>query len=158
MNDDPGSGVGNRIREMVEEILRTLPRPLTNDVTDDVLCAVESTPHWRTQFDELCSESSQQTVCQHLGYAVSSALGHPDQLGRIRNPRNGLCDSYTRLDVPEDASPDTHEDREQPVPIAPVNLILHGPPGTGKTFSTAEEAVKLCGEPVPEDREVLMQA
>ena len=37
-----------------------------------------------------------------------------------------------------------------------TNLILFGPPGTGKTFSTAAEAVKLCGEPVPEDRDDLM--
>ena len=38
----------------------------------------------------------------------------------------------------------------------PTNLILYGPPGTGKTFATAAEAVRLCGEPVPHDREELM--
>ena len=44
-------------------------------------------------------------------------------------------------------------------PALPENLILHGPPGTGKTYSTAEEAVRLCGEqvPKPKDREALMQ-
>ena len=44
-------------------------------------------------------------------------------------------------------------------PISPENLILHGPPGTGKTYSTAKEAVRLCGEQVPEpkDRKALMQ-
>lgn len=40
--------------------------------------------------------------------------------------------------------------------MIPENLILFGPPGTGKTFSTAAEAVRLCGEPVPEDRDDLM--
>jgi len=39
-----------------------------------------------------------------------------------------------------------------------MNLILYGPPGTGKTFKTAAEAVRLCGEPVPEDRAELMAA
>ena len=54
--------------------------------------------------------------------------------------------------------PPTHaEDRERPMPISPVNLIFYGPPGTGKTFCTAAEAVRLCGEPVPEDRDALMQ-
>lgn len=37
-----------------------------------------------------------------------------------------------------------------------TNLILYGPPGTGKTFNTAAEAVRLCGEPVPNDRTELM--
>lgn len=36
------------------------------------------------------------------------------------------------------------------------NLILYGPPGTGKTFSTTAEAVRLCGEDVPTDRDALM--
>lgn len=40
----------------------------------------------------------------------------------------------------------------------PTNLILYGPPGTGKTYSAAAEAVRLCGEPVPEDRNELMAA
>lgn len=38
-----------------------------------------------------------------------------------------------------------------------VNLILYGPPGTGKTYRTAVEAVRLCGEAVPEDRNELME-
>lgn len=40
--------------------------------------------------------------------------------------------------------------------MLPENLILFGPPGTGKTYRTAAEAVRLCGEPVPEDRDDLM--
>lgn len=38
----------------------------------------------------------------------------------------------------------------------PINLILYGPPGTGKTYATAVEAIRLCGEPVPQDREGVM--
>ena len=43
------------------------------------------------------------------------------------------------------------------MPIPPLNLVLYGPPGTGKTFLTAAEAVRLCGEPLQDDREALMQ-
>ena len=56
-----------------------------------------------------------------------------------------------------DVSPDSLKESERTMPISPTNLILHGPPGTGKTFSTAEVAVRLCGEQVDKDREVLMQ-
>ena len=41
--------------------------------------------------------------------------------------------------------------------VNPTNLILCGPPGTGKTYRTALEAVRLCGESAPEDRDELME-
>ena len=52
---------------------------------------------------------------------------------------------------------DLREDDAESMPIPPLNLVLYGPPGTGKTFLTAAEAVRLCGEPVPEDRKALMR-
>ena len=63
-----------------------------------------------------------------------------------------------QLDTKRNLPPDNKEAPERPMPISPMNLILYGPPGTGKTFSTSGEAVRLCGEPVPEDREAVMQA
>lgn len=49
-------------------------------------------------------------------------------------------------------------DRKVAPPMKPTNLILFGPPGTGKTYATAAEAVRLCGEEVPDDRDALMKA
>lgn len=57
----------------------------------------------------------------------------------------------------EPATPIVNQERENAMPMQPENLILYGPPGTGKTYSTTEEAVRLCGEDVPESREVLME-
>ncbi len=34
------------MRELVEEVLETLPRPLGEDVIDDVFCAIESRSDW----------------------------------------------------------------------------------------------------------------
>lgn len=46
--------------------------------------------------------------------------------------------------------PDSELDQDQP-----LNLILYGAPGTGKTYLTSELAVKICDGVVPESREAL---
>ena len=39
----------------------------------------------------------------------------------------------------------------------PKNIILHGPPGTGKTYETVKMAVELCGVSVPDDDRAALQ-
>ena len=39
----------------------------------------------------------------------------------------------------------------------PKNIILHGPPGTGKTYETVKMAVELCGVSVPYDNRAALQ-
>lgn len=49
---------------------------------------------------------------------------------------------------------DAEPEREEPSAVMsadPVNLILHGPPGTGKTFRTVAEAVRLARGLAPDD-------
>jgi len=38
-----------------------------------------------------------------------------------------------------------------------LNQILYGPPGTGKTYHTINEALTLCGYPIPENREAALE-
>ncbi len=40
----------------------------------------------------------------------------------------------------------------------PINLIIYGAPGTGKTYGTAEYALKLCGKDIPADRKSVMSS
>lgn len=69
-----------------------------------------------------------------------------DRLGMASVPPHALS-SPTELSQVESPSHMTQ---------SPTNLILFGPPGTGKTWSTAEEAVRLCDGDAPRDRDVLM--
>lgn len=39
-----------------------------------------------------------------------------------------------------------------------LNSIIYGAPGTGKTYGTAEYALRITGTPVPDDRKELMKA
>ena len=57
--------------------------------------------------------------------------------------------------VDDDAQP-TLAKKDHVKVTAPINLILHGPPGTGKTYATAAKALQLCGAEIPDDRDALM--
>jgi 5-methylcytosine-specific restriction protein B len=47
---------------------------------------------------------------------------------------------------------DLSDNQEKQTMPKPTNLILYAPPGTGKTYSTVQEAVALCHGSAPEDR------
>lgn len=74
----------------------------------------------------------------------------PDIANKIGVPANGGVQETTKQ--VENTMAIAQQDER---PTA-TNLILYGPPGTGKTYCTAAEAVRLCGEEVPEDRDDLM--
>ena len=101
---------------------------------------------------------------------VARQYAHP-KLGALPNSefKGGINETVKKLEElgfrvidtmkPSDRGSSQDESTGYSEPISPENLILHGPPGTGKTYFTAEEAVRPCGEqvPEPEDREALMQ-
>ena len=113
-------------------------------------------------------------ICQALAGSKFQELAQvppPERIGAEQSPatryrfdlRDHLVDRLA-LDNADfaphgaDASVDTSEGVERHTPISPTNLILYGPPGTGKTYLTITEAIRLCGEPVPEDRESQLEA
>ena len=74
-------------------------------------------------------------------------IGNPDEL-------RSLLDWY-ESHQPLNGNPPGSNGEDS---VQPTNLILFGPPGTGKTYATAAEALRLCGEEIPEDRGELMAA
>jgi 5-methylcytosine-specific restriction protein B len=94
-------------------------------------------------------------------------------LGKGKNyltyPGQKFADCWLRPDIADSlgmapgtpsalSSPVEHSQVESRAAMtqSPTNLILFGPPGTGKTWSTAEEAVRLCDGDAPADRDALM--
>ena len=103
---------------------------------------------------DLCGlEKNWANVCQALeGEKFQSLARVPAP--KIEGPARSTTTEFTfQLESNEIKK---GEDMPRSAMNVAENLILFGPPGTGKTFSTAAEAVKLCGEPVPEDRDDLM--
>lgn len=93
-------------------------------------------------------------ICQSLGGEKLQQLATvPPPVVSEPNPSSSTTFTY-QLGSKSEA--DTMDQASTTISASATNLILYGPPGTGKTFNTAAEAVRLCGEPVPQDRAELM--
>jgi 5-methylcytosine-specific restriction protein B len=98
-------------------------------------------------------------ICSALGSReFSRMIGTPPPEATEPNPSSSTVFTFA-LEGEKGSDPTRSQPEDQAeMPAAPINLILYGPPGTGKTFETAAEALRLCGEEVPEDRGHVMEA
>ncbi|RWR26610.1 AAA family ATPase [Sinirhodobacter populi] len=96
-------------------------------------------------------------VCQALEgpkFRTLAAVSEPRRTG----PVQGASTEYTFSLIPTASMPEVPAGEPSMSNTKPTNLILFGPPGTGKTYATAAEAVRLlCGAAVPEDHSELMK-
>ncbi|WP_199559134.1 AAA family ATPase [Nioella nitratireducens] len=106
------------------------------------------------ELHDLCGlEKNWANVCQALeGEKFQSLAKVPAP--RIEGPARSTTTMFTFELRPKGFT--KGEDMPHSAKTDAENLILFGPPGTGKTYRTAAEAVRLCGEEMPEDRDDLM--
>jgi hypothetical protein len=83
------------VRELVQEVLSTLPTPLTADVIDDVCVAIENNPRWMSRYRELSSNLRHWVVNNWIGRYVTAITGRVR--GEPSTPRSRLISSYSRL-------------------------------------------------------------
>jgi hypothetical protein len=87
------------VRTLVQEVLASLPSPLTPDVIDDVCVAIEHNPRWMNRYRELSSDLRHWVVNNWIGRYVSTITGR--RRGEPATPRSSLITSYSRLHPPE---------------------------------------------------------
>ena len=131
-------GAGNKADEAIEteDMVEVARAMLVDGLASRVKAIAGGTVNYLTYGGE-------KLVRYQLDPDIAKKIGVPAS-GSVQQPTNQV--ENTMAIAQQDERPSA------------TNLILFGPPGTGKTFSTAAEAVKLCGEPVPEDRDELMAA
>lgn len=129
-------GAGNRADEVIETVnVVDVARAMLVDGLASSVKAISGGPV------NYLTYGGDKLVRYELAPEIAQAIGVP--------PRGGV-DSTVSINTRGATGSEIQKG------LPPMNLILYGPPGTGKTFATAAEAVRLCGDPVPEDRAELM--
>jgi hypothetical protein len=85
-----------RLKQLVDDVLESLPAPHTEDVIEDVFHAIELNPKWRKTYDELVYELGKATVNAWAGFWIAHA---EERVGEQRQTakKTTLIESYSTL-------------------------------------------------------------
>ena len=83
------------VAELVEKSWAKVPRPLTEDVIDDVLATIEKSIHVK-KYRNLCEHFGEKTVNQMIGLVVKNRLT-PKVIRRVTSEKNTLPKTYSKL-------------------------------------------------------------
>ena len=85
-----------RLKQLIDDVLKSLPVPHTEDVIDDVFHAIEQNPKWRKTYDDLAYELGKPAVNSWGGFWIAHAEG---RVGSEQVPASKatLIDSYSKL-------------------------------------------------------------
>ena len=83
------------VKELVEEVLATLPSPPGEDAIDDVFCAIEASSEWLQRYQDLCDQLTKDVVKQWGGHWIREAAG--GQRGPKTAATSSLLTTYSKL-------------------------------------------------------------
>jgi hypothetical protein len=86
-------------RQLVEDVLDTLPKPYTEDTVDDVFHAIENRPEWRRRYDVLVTSLGRKVVESRAAFWVANYVGR-SLAEEARAQKSKLIESYPKLKKP----------------------------------------------------------
>jgi hypothetical protein len=84
------------VKQLVIEVLASLPRPHTCDVIDDVFYEIEQRIDWRKRYNVLCAQLGKTVVNNWCGYWTSN-LEELRGVEKTPAKKSRLIESYSRL-------------------------------------------------------------
>lgn len=99
VTDTPAGTRSLRLKQLVDAILETLPKPHTADVIEDVFVAIEGNPEWRATYDRMVYESGKSAIHAWASFWISHAEQRTGE-ERAASARSTLIESYAKLVAP----------------------------------------------------------
>ncbi|MCS6231296.1 hypothetical protein G3488_10570 [Shewanella baltica] len=86
------------VKNLVREVLETLPTPYSHHVIDEVFYSIENEPLWRERYEALCSTLTKDVVNNWGGRWVAITLGKSGEQ-QVSSKKSNLINSYSLLDT-----------------------------------------------------------
>jgi hypothetical protein len=80
----------------MEDVVKSLPKPYTEDVVEDVFLAIENNPRWRKDYDDLLYHLGKNVVNPWGGFWIAHLTGRVAG-EQVSASRSALIDSYSKL-------------------------------------------------------------
>lgn len=85
-----------RLKSLMEEVLKSLPKPYTDDVIEDVFVAIEGNARWQKEYDDLLYNLGKNMVNPWGAFWIAQMTGRiPGET--VSATRTKLLDSTTKL-------------------------------------------------------------
>lgn len=90
------AGKTEGVRRLVYDVLKTLPKPYGEDITEDVFVAIEGDEKWLQRYEQLCAVLDTGVVNQSIGKYTKEITGLEAD-GVVAARRTSLTTRYTKL-------------------------------------------------------------
>ena len=85
-----------RLKPFIEEVLKTVPKPYTDDVIEDVFVAIEASPRWKKQYQDLHYDLGKGLLNPWGAFWIAHLTGRVAG-EQVSASRTTLIESYAKL-------------------------------------------------------------